>query len=143
MCPVLQWIFWILTIFAGLCLVIIILVVPETYVPYLLYKEAKRLRKETGDDRWHAAQEHPDHKVTLRETLDSTILKVCLDKFLLGWTISNGGLLFWQPFIMFFQEPMLMVLTLYLAFVYGIVYLLFEAIPISKSSGLMLHGYAC
>lgn len=34
---------------------------------------------------------------------------------------------------MFFQEPMLMVLTLYLAFVYGIVYLLFEAIPISAS----------
>lgn len=71
-----QWIFWILTIFAGVCLAIIILVVPETYVPYLLYKEAKRLRKESGDDRWHVAQEHPDHKVTFRETLNHTILKV-------------------------------------------------------------------
>jgi hypothetical protein len=51
-------------------------VVPETYVPYLLHKEAKRLRKETGDERWHSASEHPDHKPTLRETLDHTVLKV-------------------------------------------------------------------
>lgn len=33
-----------------------------------------------------------------------------------------------------------MVLTLYLAFVYGIVYLLFEAIPISKSVPTTTHG---
>jgi multidrug resistance protein len=104
-----RWIFWILCIFAGVCLGFIIVLLPETYVPYLLHKEAKKLRKETGDDRWHSANEHPDHKVTLKETLDHTILK---------------------PFIMIFQEPMLLVLTLYLSFVYGIVYLLFEAIPI-------------
>lgn len=79
-----QWIFWILAIFAGVCLGIIILIVPETYVPYLLYKEAKRIRKETGDDRWHAAQEHPDHKVTIRETLNHTILKASQTASLMG-----------------------------------------------------------
>jgi len=104
-----RWIFWILTIFAGVCLAIIVFIMPETYVPYLLHKEAKRLRKETGDDRYHSASEHPDHKVTMKETLHDTVLK---------------------PFIMLVQEPMLLIMCLYLGFVYGIVYLLFEALPI-------------
>ena len=104
-----RWMFWILTIFAGVCLAAIVFLLPETYVPYMLHKEAKRIRKETGDDRYHSANEHPDHKVTLKETLHHTVLK---------------------PFIMIAQEPMLLLLTLYLSFVYGIVYLLFEALPI-------------
>lgn len=79
----------VLTIFAGVCLAIIVVVMPETYVPYLLHKEAKRLRKETGDKRWHSASEHPDHKVTLSETLHHTVLK---------------------PFIMIVQEPMLVIM---------------------------------
>ena len=76
----------------------IVFLLPETYVPYILRKEAKRLRKETGDKRWHAPSEHPDHKVSISETLHHTILK---------------------PFIMLVQEPMLFALTLYLSFVYG------------------------
>lgn len=104
-----RWIFWILAIFAGICLAVIVFVLPETYVPYILHKEAKRLRKETGDDRWRSETEHPDEKVSIKETLHHTVLK---------------------PFIMIVQEPMLLVLTLYLSFIYGIVYLLFEAIPI-------------
>lgn len=111
-----------------LSLVAIVLLLPETYVPYILHKEAKRLRKETGDDRWHSPTEHPDHKVSISETLHHTVLK---------------------PFIMLVQEPMLFALTLYLSFVYGergatlslpvwlrlksstgIVYLLFSAVPL-------------
>ncbi|GAA5877931.1 hypothetical protein JCM8547_007083 [Rhodosporidiobolus lusitaniae] len=102
------WIFWVLTCFAGLCGIGIVFLLPETYVPYILHLEAKRLRKETGDDRWHA----PMDKKTdggIKALLHRTVLK---------------------PFIMFFQEPMLAVITLYMSFVYGIVYLLFEAIPI-------------
>lgn len=79
-------------------LVAIVFLLPETYVPYILHKEAKRLRKETGDDRWHSPSEHPDHKVSISETLHHTVLK---------------------PFIMLVQEPMLFALTLYLSFVYG------------------------
>lgn len=95
-----RWIFWILTIFAGVCLAIIVVLLPETYVPYLLHKEAKKLRKETGDDRWHSASENPGQKVSLKETLHHTVLK---------------------PFIMIIQEPMLLVTTIYLGLVYGVV----------------------
>ncbi|ORY88065.1 major facilitator superfamily domain-containing protein [Leucosporidium creatinivorum] len=104
-----RWIFWVLTIFAGVCFVAILALLPETYVPYILYKEAKRLRKETGDTRWHAALEGNGAKETASMVLDRTVFK---------------------PFRMIVQEPMLAVITLYMSFVYGIVYLLFEAIPI-------------
>ncbi|GAA6055076.1 hypothetical protein JCM3770_001784 [Rhodotorula araucariae] len=103
-----RWIFWLLTMFAGLCGVLFVALLPETYVPYILSVEAKRLRKETGDDRWHAAL---DKKQTdgFKGTLKRTVLK---------------------PFIMIIEEPMLLVITLYMSLVYGVVYLLFEAIPI-------------
>ncbi|BGP15715.1 hypothetical protein JCM10213v2_003704 [Rhodosporidiobolus nylandii] len=103
-----RWIFWILTIFAGVCGVGIVFLLPETYTPYILHLEAKRLRKETGDDRWHSALDKKQAE-TIPAILKRTVLK---------------------PFIMIVQEPMLLVITLYMSFVYGIVYLLFEAIPI-------------
>ncbi|KAK4703929.1 hypothetical protein P7C70_g2283, partial [Phenoliferia sp. Uapishka_3] len=84
-----------------------IFILPETYVPYILYQEAKRLRKETGDDRWHAAME--SGRETIPDVLRRTVGK---------------------PFLMIVQEPMLAVITVYMSFVYGLVYLLFEAVPI-------------
>lgn len=94
-------------VFAGVCSILISLVLPETYVPYLLYQEAKRLRKETGDDRYHSALEDSSTNESPKDILKRTIGK---------------------PFIMIVQEPMLAVITLLMSFVYGIVYLLFEAI---------------
>ena len=46
--------FWILTIFAGFCLAVIIFALPETYAPILLVKKAKKMRKETGEEKWYA-----------------------------------------------------------------------------------------
>lgn len=49
-----RWVFWILTIFAGVCLALIIIFVPETYAPKILAQKAKRLRKDTQEERWYA-----------------------------------------------------------------------------------------
>jgi MFS family permease len=49
-----RWDFWVLTIFAGFCLAVILFCVPETYAPILLAKKAKKMRKETGEERWYA-----------------------------------------------------------------------------------------
>ncbi|GAA6014046.1 hypothetical protein JCM10207_000218 [Rhodosporidiobolus poonsookiae] len=100
-------IFWILTGFAGLCGILIVFLLPETYVPYILHTEAKRLRKETGDDRWYS-QLDKNQDNSVKALLNRTVLK---------------------PFRMIIEEPMLLVITLYMSFCYGIVYLLFEAIP--------------
>lgn len=58
--------------------------------------EAKRLRKETGDDRWHADLDKKQ-ATGIKAVLERTVLK---------------------PFIMFFQEPMLAVITIYMSLVY-------------------------
>jgi hypothetical protein len=49
-----------------------------------------------------------------------------------------------KPFIMLFQEPMLLAITLYMSFVYGVVYLLFEAFPyvfVQVGSGVYPQAY--
>ncbi|SCV72568.1 BQ2448_4105 [Microbotryum intermedium] len=92
-----RWIFWVLTIFGGVCLGGILFFLPETYVPYLLHKEAKRLRKETDDSRWNAPMDNKQEPA--QEVINRTVLK---------------------PFRMAVQEPMLLLLTLYMSLVYAV-----------------------
>mgnify|MGYP001566765579 FL=1 len=107
-------IFWLLTIFAGLCFVAILVLLPETYVPYILHMEAKRLRKETGDNRWHSAIELAGGQESLTDILNRSVLK---------------------PFRMIAQESMLLVITAYMSFVYAILYLLFVALVSLRCEG--------
>lgn len=58
-----RWTFWTLLIWAGLQWVFIVLLVPETYAPVLLRREATELRKGSGDTRWHAPIEKMDRSV--------------------------------------------------------------------------------
>ncbi|KAL0569549.1 hypothetical protein V5O48_012412 [Marasmius crinis-equi] len=109
-----RWLFWVLTMFAAFCLGVIVFTMPETYMPVLLVQRAKRLRKETGDDRYYAPMEVV--KKTVRERTE----------VILG-----------RPFKMLIQEPMLIAVTVYQSFVYGCLYLLFAAYPIVFSQG---HG---
>jgi len=107
-----RWVFWMLAIFAGVCLVAIILFIPETYGPIILARKAKQLRKETGDPNYYA----PIEKQT--KSLSGRIEEILL-----------------RPFKMLIFEPMLIAITLYMSFVYGVIYLLFEAYPIVFAQG--------
>ncbi|KIY62541.1 MFS general substrate transporter [Cylindrobasidium torrendii FP15055 ss-10] len=110
-----RWLFWTLTMFAGVCLAIVILLVPETYKPIILVRKARRIREETGDERYHAPMEIT--KKTAAEQLE----------IVLG-----------RPYKMLTQEPMLITCTIYMSFVYGCLYLLFESYPIVFGK---LHGF--
>lgn len=110
-----RWLFWVCTIFSGACLILTALTLPETYAPIILKKKAARVRKETNDERYKAP-------LDLVKLDASTLLRSTLAK----------------PFIMLAQEPMLLALTIYMAFVYGVLYLLFEAYPIVFQQG---HGF--
>ncbi|KAH9968846.1 major facilitator superfamily domain-containing protein [Russula dissimulans] len=112
-----RWTFWILTIFTGVCLVVIIFTIPETYGPILRVKKAKRLRKETGDNRYYAPMEVKT--VDLKQRLYDTLA---------------------MPFKMVFLEPMLMAIVVYQSFLYGCIYILFEAYPIVFSEGHHLNA---
>ncbi|KAI0067788.1 MFS general substrate transporter [Artomyces pyxidatus] len=111
-----RWLFWVLTIFAGLCLVVIFLTMPETYGPVLLVRKAEKMRKETGDSRYYAPME--TNKLPFGQRLEKILA---------------------MPFKILFYEPMLIAITLYMSFLYGCLYLLFEAYPIVFTEGHNLN----
>ncbi|KAG7099111.1 hypothetical protein E1B28_000984 [Marasmius oreades] len=112
-----RWLFWILAIFAGVCWILMLFTLPETYMPILLVQHAQKLRKETGDDRYYAPKEVT--KKTLGQQVEHVLLR---------------------PFKMLFQEPMLLAMTLYMSFVYGCLYLCFAAYPIVFTEGHHLNA---
>ncbi|OBZ73285.1 hypothetical protein A0H81_07031 [Grifola frondosa] len=89
-----RWLFWLLTMFSGSCLVLTYFTLPETFVPILLVKRAEKMRKETGDDRYWAPLERKKMTVTHADR-DHT----------------------------------------FMSFIYGCIYLLFEAYPIVFTKG--------
>lgn len=103
-----RWTAWITLIASGAFMILAFIVVPETYGPVILQQRAARLRVETKNWAYHA-------------TLDENPPK-------LG-DIGTRYLL--RPFQMLFLEPILLLVTIYLALIYGILYLTFEAYPIS------------
>ncbi|KAL4070839.1 major facilitator superfamily domain-containing protein [Scleroderma citrinum] len=107
-----RWLFWILTIFAGVCWVFIVFTIPETYAPVLLVKKARELRKQTGNESYYAPME--TQKLSATQRLESILAR---------------------PFKILFSEPMLIATTAYMSFVYGCIYLLFEAYPIVFAEG--------
>ena len=58
-----RWSFYVLLIWSAVQWTLLYFLVPETYHPVLLRNEARRLRKETGDNRWHAPIENMDRTI--------------------------------------------------------------------------------
>lgn len=110
-----RWLFWVCTIFSGVCFLVTALTLRETYAPVILKRKAARIRKETQDDRYKAPLDLV--KLDARALFQGTLAK---------------------PFILLVQEPMLLAITIYMSFVYGVLYLLFEAYPIVFQQG---HGF--
>ncbi|KZT38285.1 MFS general substrate transporter [Sistotremastrum suecicum HHB10207 ss-3] len=104
-----RWVFWVLIIFSGACWALTTLFLPETFSPVLLQRKARALRKADPIANAHKYAEHERSDWTLSGILRRTILR---------------------PFSMMIQEPILVLITLYLAVVYGLIYALFEVFPI-------------
>ncbi|KAL4903260.1 hypothetical protein BDW74DRAFT_169141 [Aspergillus multicolor] len=103
-----RWTAWITLIASGSFGTIAWFVVPETYHPVLLKRRAAKLRKETGNQDLYAFLDH--HKPTFGDIVRKYLFR---------------------PVQMLILEPILILITLYLALVYGILYLFFEAYPVS------------
>ena len=80
--------------------------IKETYAPIILKRKAAQRRKETGDDRWWCRY---DQRISITQVLKTNLSR---------------------PFIMTATEPILWFWDLYIAVVYGILYLCFVAYPI-------------
>lgn len=107
-----HWTAWITLIMAAFFGSIAFFVLPETHAPTLLKRRAQKLRLATRDWALHSALE--EQPVDINTLVFLYLLR---------------------PWKMLFLEPILLLITIYMAFVYGIIYLLFEAYPISFQQG--------
>jgi MFS family permease len=101
-----RWTFWVALIFAAVCWVMLAFLIPETYTKALLEQKARKLRKETGNQALHSASEI--NKPTMFELYRVSLLR--------PWRM--------------FREPIVFFFSVYVALLYGILYLLFVAFPI-------------
>lgn len=104
-----RWVFWLMMIFAGACTTVGVIFLPETYAPILLAKKAKQLRKVDPEHNKEIYAEHERQDWSIMGVLNRTLLR---------------------PFHMLLMEPILVLVTIYLAVVYGVLYGLFEALPV-------------
>ncbi|KAI9167977.1 major facilitator superfamily transporter [Paramyrothecium foliicola] len=119
-----RWTYYVLIIWAFVMLLLIVFLVPETYLhlaydhtsdPIVLRHKAKRLRKETGEERWKAPIETANKS-----------MKLAIGRSLL------------RPFQLLAYEIMVMVTCLFSAVLLGILYLFFGAFPLVFGN---LHGF--
>ncbi|KZV88124.1 MFS general substrate transporter [Exidia glandulosa HHB12029] len=102
-----RWTYYVMLMWGGVELVLLILLVPESYAPVLVKRKAVRLRKETGDDRYYAPLERSN------KTLFGSIKASCI-----------------IPFQILLHERMALLLDLWSSLVLGVLYLTFQAFPI-------------
>ncbi|KAI5455985.1 major facilitator superfamily domain-containing protein [Mariannaea sp. PMI_226] len=97
-----RWVFWVIAIAAGVIAAVCYFLVVETYHPTLLQQKVKRLKKETGNQDLHSVL---DDKLTKKERFEHAIVR---------------------PLKMLFTQPPVFILSLYIAVVYGVLYLMFS-----------------
>ncbi|PQE24511.1 mfs multidrug transporter protein [Rutstroemia sp. NJR-2017a WRK4] len=103
-----RWTAWITLILAAFFGTIGLFLVPETSHPKILQNRAARLRFETKN--WAIHSKADELQLDFHTILQTYLLR---------------------PFIMLAREPILLLITIYMMLIYGILYLFFEAYPIS------------
>ncbi|KAJ7499821.1 MFS general substrate transporter [Mycena latifolia] len=106
-----RWILWVNMIFAGVIL-LLCATLPETFAPVILRKRAAKLRAETGRDDIVTEQEL--FKASFAQILTETLVR---------------------PFQMIVTEPILLLMSLFIALIYGLLYAFFFSFPVVFGEG--------
>lgn len=101
-----RWVFYATSIADGVIQVAGLFFLKETYAPVLLGRRAKKIRAETGDSFYQTEVERQNK--TLGETLSSALIR---------------------PFRLLTTQPIVQALAVYLAYMYGIIYLVLSTFP--------------
>ncbi|TFY63511.1 hypothetical protein EVJ58_g3220 [Rhodofomes roseus] len=105
-----RWVFWSTTIVDAFIQCMGVLFLQETYAPILLERKAARIRKNMDP-----------------EKAERRIIRTAFDSADRHWQqIVSRSLV--RPFKLFFREPIIMLLGIYMAFVYGTLYLFLTTI---------------
>jgi len=100
-----RWVFWFLSILFGVSTIVGTLFLRETYAPTLLERKTKRLIKETGN-------QNLESKLAIKKTPKDIF-----------WTAIR------RPLAMLFHDPIVVILSIYIAIVFAFLYLLFATFP--------------
>ena len=103
-----RWVEGLMAIFTGPLWIIGSLIIPETYAPVLLKSRAAAMSKKTG------------------KVYKSTIERDC-GKQSLGQSFKIA---LSRPWVLWFREPIVLLLSIYMAIIYGTIYMMFAAFPI-------------
>ncbi|KAK2626858.1 hypothetical protein QTJ16_004033 [Diplocarpon rosae] len=104
-----QWPIWELLWLSGFALIVLIFFLPETSSTNILYRRTRRLRKLTGRDDLKCEPELAGEEMSMNDIVMMTLVK---------------------PFSLTFTEPILFLLNLYIALIYGLLYVWFESFAI-------------
>ncbi|OQD89489.1 hypothetical protein PENANT_c002G05929 [Penicillium antarcticum] len=103
------WTIWELLWLSGFALVLLFFFLPETFAPNILSRRARRIRRITNDQKYASEAEIEIARVASRDVLFESLVR---------------------PFVLCFLEPIVLLMNLYIALIYGILYIFFEAFPI-------------
>ena len=111
-----RWTEYLMTIMGALAFVVDLFFLPETYPPIVLVEKASELRRRTRNWGIHAKQE--EIEVDFRELVNKN---------------------FSRPLRILVGEPIVLLLSIYMAFIYGLLYLFLTAYPIVFQQ---IHGFS-
>lgn len=112
-----RWTEYITGIMGSLAFVLVLFFYQESHHPIILANKAEELRRRTGN--WGIRAAHEEVNLSFREIAENNLTR---------------------PLVLLFTEPILFLVTLYVAFVYGILYLCLTAYPIIFSGGYGWRG---
>ncbi|OJD38640.1 mfs multidrug transporter [Diplodia corticola] len=95
-----RWVFWSVSIADFIIQIMATAWLRETYAPAILAKKVDKLRKSTGDQSLRTKWQNPDH--SLAKILRTNLVR---------------------PFIMLGTQPVIQIMALYRAYLYGVMYL--------------------
>ncbi|PVH87179.1 putative caffeine resistance protein 5 [Cadophora sp. DSE1049] len=104
-----KWPIWELLWLSGFALIVLIICLPETSSANILYRRSRRLRKLTGRTELKCEPEIAGEQMTIKDIAMMTLIR---------------------PFSLTFTEPILFLLNLYIALIYGLLYIWFESFVI-------------
>jgi MFS transporter, DHA1 family, multidrug resistance protein len=104
-----NWTIWELMWLSGFALILFIFFLPETSSANILYRRTRRLRKLTGNNKLICEPELIGEQMTGKEIVMMVLVR---------------------PITLSFTEPMVFLLNLYIALIYGLLYIWFESFPI-------------
>ncbi|KAJ5584378.1 Peptidase M20 [Penicillium hispanicum] len=111
-----RWTAWLGSLMGFTAFVLDVLFLEETYAPVLLTKKARSLRHKTGD--WSLHSKHEEIEVNGKELVVTYLAR---------------------PLRLLFTEPLVCLISIYLAFIYGLMYLFLTAYPLVFQG---VHGFS-